>query len=106
MGLNDIYLNVVGGIRLDSRESDLSVIASLLSSFRGNPIADDTVFIGEIGLTGEVRSVPRIEQRLKEISQLNYKRVITSYKAAKQFEGKFSVEILGIRRAQEIDKLL
>jgi len=106
LGLNDIYLNVVGGIRLDSRESDLSVIASLLSSFRGNPIADDTVFIGEIGLTGEVRSVPRIEQRLKEISQLNYKRVITSYKAAKQFEGKFSVEILGIRRAQEIDKLL
>ncbi len=106
LGLNDIYLNVVGGIRLDSRESDLSIIASLLSSFRGHAISDETVFIGEIGLTGEVRSVPRVEQRLKEIAQLNYKRIITSHKVAKQFENKFPIEIIGIKRASEIDRLL
>ena len=106
LGFNDIYLNVVGGIKLQSRESDLSIIASLLSSYRMKPIDCSTVFVGEVGLTGEVRSVPMMEMRVKEMAQLNYKRVITSEKTAKELKGKFNIEIIGIRQAKELEKIL
>jgi len=106
LGFNDIYLNVVGGMKLATRESDLSIIASLLSSFRSKPIDSSTVFIGEVGLTGEVRSVPQMEMRIKEMAQLNYKRVITSDKAARELKGKYDIEIVGIKRARDLEKLI
>lgn len=106
LSYNDIYVNVVGGMKLTSRESDLSVIASLLSSYHAIAIPQDTVFLGEVGLTGEVRSVPMMEMRLKEISQMNYKRVITSKRAADDLKGKFKIEIVGITKAAELKKLL
>ena len=106
LGFNDIYLNVVGGIKLQSRESDLSIIASLLSSYRMKPIDSNTVFVGEVGLTGEVRSVPMMEMRVKEMAQLNYKRVVTSERTAKELNGKFNIEVVGIRQAKELEKIL
>lgn len=106
LSYNDIYVNVVGGMKLTSRESDLSVIASLLSSYHAIAIPQDTVFLGEVGLTGEVRSVPMMEMRLKEIAQMNYKRVITSKRAADDLKGKFKIEIVGITKAAELKKLL
>lgn len=106
LSYNDIYVNVVGGMKLISRESDLSVIASLLSSYHAMAIPQDTVFLGEVGLTGEVRSVPMMEMRLKEIAQMNYKRVITSKRAADDLKGKFKIEIVGITKAAELKKLL
>lgn len=106
LGFNDIYLNVVGGMKLATRESDLSIIASLLSSFRSKPIDASTVFVGEVGLTGEVRSVPQMEMRIKEMAQLNYKKVITSEKAARELKGKYDIEIVGIRRAKDIENIL
>lgn len=106
LGFNDIYLNVVGGMKLATRESDLSIIASLLSSFRSRPIDSSTVFVGEVGLTGEVRSVPQMEMRIKEMAQLNYKRVITSEKAAREYKGKYDIEIVGIKKARDLDKLI
>jgi len=106
LSYNDIYVTVVGGMKLTSRESDLSVIASLLSSYHATAIPQDTVFLGEVGLTGEVRSVPMMEMRLKEIAQMNYKRVITSKRAAEDLKGKFKVDIVGIAKAAELKKLL
>jgi DNA repair protein RadA/Sms len=106
ISFNDIYVNVVGGMKLNSRESDLSIIASLLSSYYGKVVSDETVFIGEVGLTGEVRSVPMLEPRLKEIAQLNYKKVITSKKAALEYAGKFKIEVVGINKATELKKIL
>lgn len=106
LSFNDIYANVVGGIKLTTRESDLSILASLLSSFYKIPLPDDTIFLGEVGLTGEVRSVPRMESRLKEIEQLNYKRVITSDRIAKEFSKNTKLKIIGIKKATELNKLL
>lgn len=106
LSYNDIYVNVVGGIKLTTRENDLSVIASLLSSYHQTPIASDTIFLGEVGLTGEVRSVPLLELRLKEIAQMNYKRVITSKRAEEDYRGKFKLELIGITKASELNKLL
>ena len=106
LGFNDIYLNVVGGMKLSSRESDLAIIASLLSSYRGKPIDSSTIFVGEVGLTGEVRSVPQMEMRIKEMAQLNYKRVVTSEKTARELKGKFDIEIIGLRQARDIENLI
>lgn len=106
LSYNDIYVNVVGGMKLTSRESDLSIIASLLSSYHATAIPHETIFLGEVGLTGEVRSVPMMEMRLKEIAQMNYKRVITSKRAADDFKGKYKVELVGISKATELKKLL
>ncbi len=106
LSFNDVYLNVVGGIKLNGRETDLGVIASILSSYRMRPIDGQTIFLGEVGLSGEVRSVIQAESRLKEIAQLNYKRVVTSEKIAKEFKDKFNVELIGIKSAREIDRLI
>ena len=106
LSYNDIYVNVVGGMKLTTRENDLSVIASLLSSYYQTPIPNDTIFLGEVGLTGEVRSVPMMEMRLKEIAQMNYKRVITSKRAAEDLKGKYKLEIVGITKASELKNLL
>lgn len=106
LSYNDIYANVVGGMKLTGRESDLSVIASLLSSYFATPIPDDVIFLGEVGLTGEVRSIPMMELRLKEISQMNYKKVITSKRVADDMKGKFKVELIGINKAVELRNLL
>jgi DNA repair protein RadA/Sms len=106
LSYNDIYVNVVGGIKLSSRETDLSVIASLLSSYHACPIPQDTLFLGEVGLTGEVRSVPMMELRLKEIAQMNYKRVITAKRTAEEYKGKFKLEIVGITKTSELRDLL
>lgn len=105
LSFNDIYLNVVGGVKLNSRESDLSIMASLLSSYYKQNIPNDVIFIGEVGLTGEVRSVPMMETRLREIDHLNYSKVYTSKKVATEYNGKFGLEIVGISRASELKKL-
>lgn len=106
LSYNDIYVNVVGGIKLTTRENDLSVIASLLSSYHAAPVPSDTIFLGEVGLTGEVRSIPMMDIRLKEIAQMNYRRVITSKRAAADFKGKYKIELVGIEKASELNKLL
>lgn len=106
LSYNDIYVNVVGGMKLSTRENDLSVIASLLSSYFQTPIANDTLFLGEVGLTGEVRSVPMMEMRLKEVAQMNYKRVITSKRAAEDLKGKYKLDLVGITKASELKDLL
>jgi DNA repair protein RadA/Sms len=106
LSYNDIYVNVVGGMKLTTRENDLSVIASLLSSYFQTAIPNDTIFLGEVGLTGEVRSVPMMEMRLKEIAQMNYKRVITSKRAAEDFKGKYKLDLVGVTKASELKNLL
>jgi DNA repair protein RadA/Sms len=106
LAFHDIYLNIVGGMKLKTRESDLSIIASLLSSYKGIEIDNSTIFLGEVGLTGEVRSVSFIENRLNEMNQLNYSRIITSEKIATEYNGKYSFEMIGISLAKELNELL
>lgn len=106
LSYNDIYVNVVGGMKLSTRENDLSVIASLLSSYYQTPIPHDMLFLGEVGLTGEVRSVPMMEMRLKEVAQMNYKKVVTSKRAADDLKDKYKIELIGITKTNELKNLL
>lgn len=74
----DIYVNVVGGIKLEGREADLAILAALLSSYHKKEITQKTVFMGEVGLTGEVRPIRLLKQRIKEIEKLGYSKAVIS----------------------------
>ena len=76
LNLFDAYINVIGGLRLDEPGADLPVVLAIASSYRDAAIADDLVAIGEVGLTGEIRSVSQMNQRLQEVSRLGFKKVI------------------------------
>jgi len=106
LSYNDIYVNIVGGIKSLGRETDLSVIASLISSFKEKKIESEVIFLGEVGLSGEVREVPMIEVRIKELEKLNYKQVILASASAKKLKNKFKIELCGISRANELNDLL
>ena len=72
----DIYVNIVGGIRIDEPAADLGIICAIASGFRNAEISPDIALIGEVGLTGELRAVVQIEKRLNEISKLGFKKCI------------------------------
>lgn len=76
MSLFDAYINVIGGLRLDEPGADLPVVLALASSYRDVCIPDDLVAIGEVGMTGEIRSVSHMNQRLAEIARLGFKKCV------------------------------
>lgn len=82
----DAYINVIGGLHLDEPGADLSVALAVASSYRDTPIADDLVAIGEIGLTGEIRSVSNMNQRLAEVSRLGFSKCIIPKKTSEKLE--------------------
>ena len=106
LAFSDIYVNIIGGIKLKTGEADLAIIAAILSSLRKQPISEETVLLGEVGLTGEVRSIAMPEMRIKEMEQLQYKRLITSKRIAREFEGLVDFEIVGIETASLLGPLL
>ena len=75
LGKCDVFINVVGGIRLNEPASDLAVCAAIMSSFRGIPLPSDAVYIGELGLTGEIRPVTNIEKRVNEALRLGFEKI-------------------------------
>ncbi len=106
ISLNDIYLNIVGGVKINSRETDLAVIVSLISSYKSKPAPTDVIFMGEVGLTGEVRGPHMMESRLKEIVQLNYRKILTSKKIAEKYKDRYDVELIGIKDVKELSAFL
>ncbi len=76
MQQHDAYIKVAGGVKLDEPAVDLSVIISIASSFKNMEVRGDDCFIGEVGLTGEIRRVTKIESRLQEAAKLGFKRAI------------------------------
>lgn len=74
MSMFDAYVNVIGGLRLDEPGADLPVVLALASSYRDQCIPDDLVAVGEVGMTGEIRSVSHMNQRLAEVARLGFKK--------------------------------
>jgi DNA repair protein RadA/Sms len=77
IGMNDIYLNIAGGLKVTEPAADLAVALALISALSGVPVPHDMVAFGEIGLSGEVRSVGQSETRLKEASKLGFHQALT-----------------------------
>jgi DNA repair protein RadA/Sms len=72
----DVFVNVVGGVRVNETAADLALLLSTVSSLRNRPLGDDLVVFGEVGLSGEVRPVARGEERVREAAKLGFKRVL------------------------------
>lgn len=97
----DAFLNVAGGVKLDEPAVDLAIAVSIASSFRDQPTQKDDVIFGEVGLTGEVRGVSRIDQRVKEAQKLGFKRVIMPKKSMKGWTAPQGIEIVGVQTVSE-----
>lgn len=78
LGTQDVYINVVGGIKITEPAADLAIAMAVISSYKGKSLNNDSVFIGELALTGEVRSVVNLEKRIKEAVKLGYKTIYTT----------------------------
>ncbi len=97
----DAYINVIGGLHLDEPGADLSVILSVASSYRDLPIADDLVAIGEVGLTGEIRSVSHMNQRLGEVARLGFKKCIIPKGGAEKLEIPRDLTVYRVKNIRE-----
>lgn len=97
----DAYLNIAGGVKLDEPAVDLAVAVSIASSFRDQPTQPFDVIFGEVGLTGEVRGVSRVDQRVREAQKLGFKRVILPQKSLKGWTSPVGIEILGVNTVAE-----
>ncbi len=102
MGIRDVFVNLVGGMKIDDPAADLAILSAVASSAWDKPVSSDTVLIGEVGLAGEVRSVSRIEKRLKEAKTLGFKKALIPHSSKKQLTAKMSgMKIFGIKTVRE-----
>lgn len=104
MSMFDAYVNVIGGLRLDEPGADLPVVLALASSYRDQCIPDDLVAVGEVGMTGEIRAVSHMNQRLAEISRLGFKKCMIPRGGSEKLdipEGLMVYRVKNIREAIE-----
>ncbi|UFT99469.1 DNA repair protein RadA [Radiobacillus kanasensis] len=97
----DAYVKVAGGVKLDEPAIDLAVAVSIASSFKDQISKPNDVLIGEVGLTGEVRRVARIDQRVQEAAKLGFKRAIIPKKNLEGWTPPTSIEVIGVNTVQE-----
>ncbi|MCO7127477.1 DNA repair protein RadA [Sporolactobacillus shoreicorticis] len=101
----DAYVNVAGGVKLDEPAVDLATAISIASSFNNQPTKVSDVFIGEIGLTGEVRRVSRIEQRVNEASKLGFTRIFIPQKNLEGWSSPKGVTLIGVESLTQAIKM-
>lgn len=75
-GAFDVYINIIGGLKIDEPASDLAVALALISGILGKPFGDDLVVFGEVGLGGELRAIPHVQERIRECSRMGFKKCI------------------------------
>lgn len=97
----DTYVNVVGGLRLDEPSVDLAVAVALISSLKDAVIREDTVVFGEIGLTGELRSINRADLRISEAARLGFTRCIVPYHNLKSLSSNLGIQVIGAKNIRE-----
>ncbi|WP_235956250.1 DNA repair protein RadA [Ruoffia halotolerans] len=97
----DAFFKITGGIKLDEPAIDLAIAMSIASSYWNKPTQVDDCYIGEIGLTGEIRRVSQIEERLKETAKLGFKRVFIPKNNYQDLKDVFDIEIVPVKTIQE-----
>lgn len=103
IGMKDVFLNIAGGLKVEDTALDLAVVVAILSSNEDIPIAQDIAFAAEIGLSGEIRPVNRIEQRILESNKLGFKRIfISKYNLKEIAHIKAAIDIVAVARIEEI----
>jgi DNA repair protein RadA/Sms len=106
-GVKDVFLNIAGGLKVEDPSIDLAVLCALLSSYEDTPIPHEICFAGEVGLSGEIRAVNRIEQRIAEAEKLGFQKIIVSkYNQKVQSRQRFNIEIVTMGRVEELYRYL
>ncbi len=106
LGNQDVYMNIVGGIRINEPALDLGIVLATASSFKNIPIPNDSISIGEVGLTGEVRNVNMIEKRIKEAEKMGFKTCIIPESNKKLLKESYKLDIIGVKNIIEAMKFL
>ena len=104
LGSQDVYLNVVSGIKLVEPAVDLGTCLVVASSFKNYALPKDMVAIGEVGLTGEIRAVNMIEKRIKEVEKMGFKTCIIPESNKKLLKDDYKIDIIGVRTIKEAMK--
>lgn len=97
----DAYVNVAGGMKISEPGADLGIVMAIVSSFKNAPIDEGTLVFGEIGLSGEVRSVSNAEQRVMEAQKLGFKRVIMPESSLSSLSSGFEIELIGVESVDD-----
>lgn len=106
LGMSDAYVNVIGGLQLDEPAADLALVLAAASSFRDKPIDPATAAIGEVGLTGEIRAVTGLQQRLSEASRTGFKTCIIPRHGTGNITAPDGMELLRVRNIREAIELV
>ena len=101
LGSCDAYLNVIGGLSLDEPAADLAAILAMASSFRDRPVPADLTAIGEVGLTGELRSVNALGQRLSEVHRLGFTKCLVPQRTGAKLEVPDGLQLIKVRNIRE-----
>ena len=103
LGIKDVFLNIAGGIRVDDPAIDLAVVSAVLSSNDDVPIDNKTCFAAEVGLSGEIRPVTRIEPRILEAEKLGFEKIyISQYNSKAVSHRKFKIQVVPVKKIEEL----
>jgi len=106
-GVKDVFINIAGGLKVEDPSIDLAIVSALLSSYEDVPINQHYCFAGEVGLSGEIRAVNRIEQRIAEAEKLGFQKIILSkYNAKSLGKLKFNIEVVPLAKVEELYQYL
>jgi len=106
-GVKDVFINIAGGIKVEDPSLDLAIVSALLSSYEDVALPQHICFAGEVGLSGEIRAVNRIEQRIAEAEKLGFEKIVVSKYNAKSLHNiKSTIEIISLGKVEELYNLL
>lgn len=106
LGQYDVFVNIAGGVRVEEPAVDLGIATSIISSLRDFPIDSQSVAVGEIGLSGEVRTVSQIEKRVQEAAKLGFRRIILPKNNLKGLRQGDNIELIGVERIEDAIEVL
>jgi len=106
LGGMDIFVNVVGGIKIIEPAVDMGVVAAIASSLREVPIHPRTVLFGEVGLSGEIRAVSQVDSRIKEAAKIGFERVMLSKTNSARLKDTHGLEIIGVGNVEEFLEII
>jgi len=106
-GVKDVFINIAGGLKIEDPSIDLAVLCALLSSYEDTTLPHHTCFAGEVGLSGEIRAVNRIDQRIAEAEKLGFEKIIVSkYNQKGLAKQKFNIEVVTMGQVEELYRYL
>ena len=106
-GMKDVFVNIAGGLKVEDPSIDLAMVSALLSSYEDIPLSQHIAFAGEVGLSGEIRAVNRIEQRIAEAEKLGFEKIIISkYNQKGLGKQRYNIELVTLGKVEDLYKYL